>query len=205
MANTNTVASVNGSSSGGALQKTAKTLALGTSTTETAFSFNTNPINSSFGGGVAFVSIPASALPPAGRFRVRFTGSVTTFNNDTLTLKIYTGALAAPNAVSATLGSDNAVYAPTGVATGAAGSFDWFINVDCMYEPVSGKLIGSGYQLINGTASGPTAITPLAFTPVPAAGFPSTVTLSFLLSAKFTTGFAGNLVSIDQATLDFGE
>lgn len=189
MSNINTLAFLNWSSAGGSLQKTIKTLSLGTSTTETAFSLNTNPINSTFGGGPAVIAIPQADLSPSGRFVVRASGYVSTGGADTLTLKLYRGT-------SATLGSDTAVFAPTGVGS-LNGLYSWLFETQLCYQfaATTAQIIGSGTQVINATLA--TAAATTAQT-----GILVTDNLSFVLSAKFTTGQTGNLVVMSQFSID---
>jgi len=189
MSNINTLAFLNWSSAGGSLQKTIKRLSLGTSTTETAFSLNTNPINSTFGGGVAAVSIPQNELSPSGRFVVRASGLVSTGGADTLTLKLYRGT-------SATLGSDSAVFAPTGVGS-LNGIYSWLIEAQLAYffDATTAQMVGYGTQVINGT------LATIAVTTVQT-GIAVTDPLSFVLSAKFTTGQTGNYVDLKQFSIE---
>jgi hypothetical protein len=138
----------------------------------------------------------AVAIPPGGpceqeKFTVLASGYVKTAASLNVTLKLYVGD-------SATINSNTEIVTSGAVGSGAAGTFPFIIQADCVYDSVSGKIdVISASCVFNGTID--TTVQ---------SNFPKSLSISnsnnpvvaFTMTVQFGTGETTNEINVK----DFG-
>lgn len=194
----------------GSIEKTLAPNATGTSTTETAFLVNGNPIASigafvlplGIGNPGIFVSglFSLSSLASTGLpFRVRAWGFATTGTTENLTIKLYQVPAASIAGLTATSFTGATAIATTGAKAVNSTTGAFTLEAILQAVAVSGTAVTlQGFQatsIINNSIVAGAAITPVT-------GLQGETDLNFFVTSTLSAGFAGDVVTLEGLSIE---
>ena len=194
----------------GNIEKTLAPNVTGTSTTETAFEVNGNPIASiaSFvdpiqvgnpgvfvGGAYSLASLFSTGVP----FRVRAYGFVTTGTTENLTIKLYVVPAASIGGLTPTSFSGATAIATTGAkaVNSTTGAFELDVVLQAVAESTTSVTL-QGYQsatVVNNSLVAAAAITPVT-------GLQGETDLNFFVTSTLSAGNAADVVVLQGLQIE---